>query len=629
LDSSLVVGDNVFTQQLTSDGEGRTTMASGNNVKHDDSTSRVSGSKVDMNTVSSHNETQARTAEIAKLFTNPSEGITKLMSYPSEALASGLESLGVDPETAAEYATNIVGSAGVVSGLAILNEARETSANRIKGNQVAKEDFKYTTTDKEGNQVEKSVKKGDSVNVKSNSDLADYYKENKSQFRTQNGSAGEFARSATNSILNTFDASNSNKVSKSDSITDENGNPIEKDKGENSPDSDSDKSVHENVLDSDEKIIQSNGERSNTKAQVVSNINDAMDTNKQQFKDGKISSDQFKDKQVELQDLKDKVGNNTISTKDLRTSGVAIPKGISTTGKYTKVDFNKTDANRASAEAEAKQIEEDKKTKPTSPPPPPQQKPQTFWQSVASSRIGQRFGLGAMLGMTSASVAQASGIEVPSISSSTTPTPPTVAPMVKQPQQSGSSSGNTNSGGYMQYADEAMDSVAVGFNALTGYMGMNEMKNGTKATQILKDTVDFKGATKGASGLGKMAMKKLPFVGLALSAKFASDRMDKGDYAGASMEMLSGALSMFPGIGTMGSAAIDNRLAGTTPMSTPSYQSVIPTSPNPTASYMKSATTAPTVSNTNNAPTASNGFTNNNVVAQNATIQSTTIINIL
>ena len=52
-------------------------------------------------------------------------------------------------------------------------------------------------------------------------------------------------------------------------------------------------------------------------------------------------------------------------------------------------------------------------------------------------------------------------------------------------------------------------------------------------------------------------MKKIPFVGLGLGAAFAVDRLRKGDWGGALMELGSGAASMIPGVGTAVSTAID------------------------------------------------------------------------
>ena len=65
---------------------------------------------------------------------------------------------------------------------------------------------------------------------------------------------------------------------------------------------------------------------------------------------------------------------------------------------------------------------------------------------------------------------------------------------------------------------------------------------------------------KAAGGIGKFAMKKLPFIGAAIEVNAAQQRISKGDYAGAALELTSAALSMIPGVGTLGSAAIDTAL---------------------------------------------------------------------
>jgi len=102
-----------------------------------------------------------------------------------------------------------------------------------------------------------------------------------------------------------------------------------------------------------------------------------------------------------------------------------------------------------------------------------------------------------------------------------------------------------------------LDTAAVGFNAFTGYMGMNEMKDGVKANALMKDATM---GVKAAGGLGKFALKKLPLIGLGLGMSAAYRRAQDGDYTGAGLEALSGIASMAPGLGTMASAAIDTGL---------------------------------------------------------------------
>ena len=55
----------------------------------------------------------------------------------------------------------------------------------------------------------------------------------------------------------------------------------------------------------------------------------------------------------------------------------------------------------------------------------------------------------------------------------------------------------------------------------------------------------------------KSLLKKIPFVGLGLGAVFAIDRMRKGDWGGALLELGSGAASMIPGVGTAISVGLD------------------------------------------------------------------------
>ena len=61
-------------------------------------------------------------------------------------------------------------------------------------------------------------------------------------------------------------------------------------------------------------------------------------------------------------------------------------------------------------------------------------------------------------------------------------------------------------------------------------------------------------------GVGKALAKKIPLLGLGLGAVFAAQRAMAGDFAGAAMELASGAASTVPGLGTAASVAIDAAL---------------------------------------------------------------------
>lgn len=72
----------------------------------------------------------------------------------------------------------------------------------------------------------------------------------------------------------------------------------------------------------------------------------------------------------------------------------------------------------------------------------------------------------------------------------------------------------------------------------------------------------FKFATKqgaeiGAKGASKAFTKALPFIGSLISAGFAVNDIIKGDFMGAGLQTLSAIASLFPGIGTGISVAID------------------------------------------------------------------------
>ena len=79
-------------------------------------------------------------------------------------------------------------------------------------------------------------------------------------------------------------------------------------------------------------------------------------------------------------------------------------------------------------------------------------------------------------------------------------------------------------------------------------------KAGTKTTAKL-------GAKLGAKAIGKSILKKIPGVGLLAGIGFGLQRAMKGDFAGAALELASGAVSLVPGVGTAASIAIDAGLA--------------------------------------------------------------------
>ena len=92
----------------------------------------------------------------------------------------------------------------------------------------------------------------------------------------------------------------------------------------------------------------------------------------------------------------------------------------------------------------------------------------------------------------------------------------------------------------------------------------------TKAINKAAGRTTKKAATKAATkttakavgkAAGKTALKKIPFVGLIAGVAFAADRAIHGDYAGAAMEVASGAASCIPGAGTAASVGIDVALA--------------------------------------------------------------------
>ena len=69
------------------------------------------------------------------------------------------------------------------------------------------------------------------------------------------------------------------------------------------------------------------------------------------------------------------------------------------------------------------------------------------------------------------------------------------------------------------------------------------------------------GGKAGAKLLGKSLLKKIPGIGLLAGVGFGLSRALKGDFAGAALELASGAASTIPGLGTAASVAIDAGLA--------------------------------------------------------------------
>lgn len=68
------------------------------------------------------------------------------------------------------------------------------------------------------------------------------------------------------------------------------------------------------------------------------------------------------------------------------------------------------------------------------------------------------------------------------------------------------------------------------------------------------------GASIAAKAAGRSALKKIPILGLVAGGAFAISRLTDGDFVGAGAELLSGAASLVPFIGTGASLAIDSAL---------------------------------------------------------------------
>ena len=68
-------------------------------------------------------------------------------------------------------------------------------------------------------------------------------------------------------------------------------------------------------------------------------------------------------------------------------------------------------------------------------------------------------------------------------------------------------------------------------------------------------------AKTGMKTVGKSLLKKIPGIGLIAGLAFAAEKVMKGDFAGAGLEVASGAASLIPGAGTALSVAIDAGIA--------------------------------------------------------------------
>jgi hypothetical protein len=87
-------------------------------------------------------------------------------------------------------------------------------------------------------------------------------------------------------------------------------------------------------------------------------------------------------------------------------------------------------------------------------------------------------------------------------------------------------------------------------------------KAGEKGAVKAGEKVASKGTAKvGAKSLGKSLLKKIPGVGLIAGGVFAAQRAMSGDFAGAGLELASGAAGTIPGVGTAASVGLDAALA--------------------------------------------------------------------
>ena len=107
-----------------------------------------------------------------------------------------------------------------------------------------------------------------------------------------------------------------------------------------------------------------------------------------------------------------------------------------------------------------------------------------------------------------------------------------------------------------------LTSGAKGLKSMLGMGGKAASKTAAKTAAKTGGKGLLKvGAKIGAKAAGKSLLKKIPIIGALAGIGFAISRAAKGDYAGAAMELASGAASIIPGVGTAASVGIDAALA--------------------------------------------------------------------
>jgi hypothetical protein len=84
---------------------------------------------------------------------------------------------------------------------------------------------------------------------------------------------------------------------------------------------------------------------------------------------------------------------------------------------------------------------------------------------------------------------------------------------------------------------------------------------GEALTKGVEKSVVEEGTSIGAKTVGKALFKKIPVLGILAGIGFGAMRAFRGDWAGAGMEVASGAVSTLPGLGTAASVGIDVALA--------------------------------------------------------------------
>jgi hypothetical protein len=98
-------------------------------------------------------------------------------------------------------------------------------------------------------------------------------------------------------------------------------------------------------------------------------------------------------------------------------------------------------------------------------------------------------------------------------------------------------------------------------NVVSGAAAQSAVKAGSATAKTFVKSSSKVVGKSAAKAAGKSILKKIPGIGLIAGLAFAAERLSRGDFSGAGLEVASGAASLIPGIGTAASLALDAGIA--------------------------------------------------------------------